>query len=278
MSRELSFKQRRRLDEFLEIEKYLNQRLRDIDCGQLRHNQLYVRASEIAEQYYCEKKVEMEHLHGRVETETKRQGSEGHESLNAESVEIERTEVLEEIFSGGSVIVHELPLLAEYRGVVLAGQPDAVIFNGGLPVVIFEVKFSNSPYPYRSYHAQARVYGRILDGAGFDTSDLYYVLVVAPRDSRGDMKLFTKVVEAVNENGSCEASLEVGGAHIYINEYHKPTAERDIDWALDYWRGSRDAAPVDNPAKCRNCEFKDKCFNRLKTTSNGYEPQNRFFL
>jgi len=264
MSRELSVKQRRRLEEFLGIEKSLNQRMRDVDYGQLRHNQRYVRASEIAEQFYCEKKVEMEHLYGRVETETKRKGSEGHESLQAESVEIELTEVLEEIFSDGSVIVHEFPLMAEYRGVVLAGQPDAVIFNGGLPVVVFEVKFSNSPYPYRSYHAQARVYGRILDGAGFDTSDLYYVLVVAPRGSRGDLKLFTKVVEAVKENGAGETSLEVDGAHIYINEYHQPTAERDIDWALDYWRGSRNAAPVDNPAKCMSCEFNDKCLDRLK--------------
>jgi CRISPR/Cas system-associated exonuclease Cas4 (RecB family) len=225
----------------------------------LRFNQRYVRASEIAEQFYCERKVEMTHLHGRVETETKRQGSEGHESLQAESVEVERTEMLEDIFSGEPIIVHELPLLAEHSGVILVGQPDAVIFKDGLPVALLEVKFSNSPYPYRSYHAQARVYGRILDGAGFDTSDLLYVIAVAPRESRGDGGLFGRVIEALKECGFGEASFEVDEVHIFVYEYNQPEAVRDLDWALEYWRRARDAAPVDNHAKCRSCEYREKC-------------------
>ncbi len=240
----------------------------DAECARLKFNQLYVRASEIAEQYYCERKVEMTYLHGRVETETKRQGSEGHESLQAESVEIEHTEMLEEIFSGGSLIVHELPLLAEHGGVVLVGQPDAVIFKDGLPVALLEVKFSNSPYPYRSYHAQARVYGRILDGAGFDTSDLYYVIAVAPRESRGDGGLFRRVIEALKECGSGEASFEVDGVHVYVYEYSQLAAMRDLDWALEYWRGSRDAAPVDNQEKCRSCEYLEECRDNMKATSD----------
>jgi hypothetical protein len=247
----------------MEIERSLKQRLMDTGSTLLRFNQPYVRASEIAEQYYCERKVEMTHLHGRVETETKRQGSEGHESLQAESVEIEHTEMLEEIFSGEPVIVHELPLLAEHGGVVLVGQPDAVIFKGGLPVALLEVKFSNSPYPYRSYHAQARVYGRILDGAGFDTSDLYYVIAVAPRESRGDGGLFGRVIEALKECGSGEASFEVNGVHVYIYEYSQSEAVMDLDWALEYWRGARDAASVDNQAKCISCEYQEKCPDNL---------------
>jgi CRISPR/Cas system-associated exonuclease Cas4 (RecB family) len=231
----------------------------DTSSASLRFNQPYVRASEIAEQYYCERKVEMTHLHGRVETETKRQGSEGHESLQAESVEVERMEMLEEIFSGEPIIVHELPLLAEHRGVVLAGKPDAVIFREGLPVALLEVKFSNSPYPYRSYHVQARIYGRILDGAGFDTSDLFYVIAVAQRENRGDVRLFGRVIEALKECDSGEASFEVDGVHVYVYEYNQPEAVMDLDWALDYWRGSRAVEPVDNQVKCRNCEYQQKC-------------------
>jgi len=259
VSEGLSVDQMRQLERYLEIENSLNKRLRDADVGSLRFNQLYVRASEIAEQYYCERKVEMSHLHGRVETETKRQGSEGHEFLQAESVEIDRTKLLEKIFSGEPIIVHELPLLAEYRGVVLAGQPEAIIFREGLPVALFEYKFSNSPIPYPSYHAQARVYGKILDGAGFDTSDLIYVIAVAPRESRGDKRLFRKDRGSEPERLPGEETLEVEGAHIYIKEYSQPAAERDIDWALDYWRGSREPASVDNPAKCRSCEYREKC-------------------
>jgi hypothetical protein len=260
MSGELTVKQMRRLESYLTSESGLNQRLRDSENGErLKFNQLYVKASAIAEQYYCEVKVEMGHLHGRVETETKRQGSEGHETLQAGSLMADRGDILRKIFSGEPMIVHEMPVLARYRDVILAGQPDAILFKDGDPIVVFEYKFSNSPYPYRSYHAQARVYGRILDGAGFDTSDLFYAIAVAPRESRGDEGLFKRVIEAVNENGPGEASLVVGDAHVYLYEYNQPAAERDIDWALDYWMGVRGAAPVDNPAKCRGCEYRDKC-------------------
>jgi Exonuclease V - a 5' deoxyribonuclease len=82
---------------------------------------------------------------------------------------------------------------------------------------------------------------------------------VAPRESRGDEGLFKRVIEAVNENGMGEAGLVVGNAHVYLNEYNQPAAERDIDWALDYWLGARETAPVDNPAKCRSCEYREKC-------------------
>jgi CRISPR/Cas system-associated exonuclease Cas4 (RecB family) len=67
------------------------------------------------------------------------------------------------------------------------------------------------------------------------------------------------VIEAVNENGPGEASLMVGNAHVYLYEYNQPAAERDIDWAIDYWKGARDTVPVDNPAKCRSCEYREKC-------------------
>ena len=260
MSDELTVKQMRGLERYLTHESDLNLRLLDAEHSErLKFNRLYVKASTIAEQFYCEKKVDMEHLHGRIETETKQQGSEGHETLQVGSLEEDRGEILRKIFSGEPIVVHEFPLLSVYRDVILAGQPDAILFKGGDPLVVFEYKFSNSPYPYKSYHAQARVYGRILDGAGFDTSDLFYAIAVSPRESRGDEGLFRRVIEAVNENGPGEASLMVGNAHVYLFEYNQPAAERDIDWALGYWRGARDASPVDNPAKCRSCEYREKC-------------------
>jgi len=201
----------------------------------------------------------MTHTHGRVETETKKQGSEGHESLLWDTVEVKRGEILQKIFSDESVTIHEMPLLAKYRDVILAGQPDAIMFKEGNPVALFEYKFSSSPYPYRSYHVQARVYGRILEGMGFDTSDLFYIIAVVPKESRSDKETFRRVIDAVKENGAFEVSLKVKDAHVYLYEYKKIDAERDIDWALEYWKGVRDANPADNPKKCRSCEYKEKC-------------------
>ena len=40
--------------------------------GELRFNQAVARASDIAQQYFCEKKVELEHVLGKMETERQR--------------------------------------------------------------------------------------------------------------------------------------------------------------------------------------------------------------
>jgi hypothetical protein len=45
------------------------QRSRKRSEGDLRFNRSFIPASDIAEQYFCEKKVEMNYLHGDVETE-----------------------------------------------------------------------------------------------------------------------------------------------------------------------------------------------------------------
>lgn len=268
-SSRLSLKQSRLLEQYLDREKSIRQRLSP-DSSNLRFNKAYLRASEIAEQYYCERKVEMTHIHGRVETETKRQGSEGHESLLSGSIEVPQRELLEKIFSGEQVIVQEIPLLGEHAGVAIAGQPDAVAFTAGLPTMVLEAKFSHSPLPYRSYHIQARVYGRILDSAGFDTSDLFYVIAVAPRDRRGDQTLFRKVIDALRVRGASEESLMVDGAHVYVYEYRQTEAVKDLDWAIEYWVGGRDAEPVDNSAKCRSCEYQKQCNGEFPINDTQY--------
>ena len=47
--------------------------------GELRFNRCPIRASDVAGQYYCEKKIEMGYLY--CEVETKKQGTEAHENL-----------------------------------------------------------------------------------------------------------------------------------------------------------------------------------------------------
>ena len=43
--------------------------------GELRFSRCTIRASDVAGQYYCEKKIELEYLYGESETETKNQGT-----------------------------------------------------------------------------------------------------------------------------------------------------------------------------------------------------------
>jgi hypothetical protein len=46
-----------------------------------RHGITMVPTSGIAQQFYCEQKVEMEYLHGEIETEAKTEGERLHEKL-----------------------------------------------------------------------------------------------------------------------------------------------------------------------------------------------------
>jgi hypothetical protein len=54
--------------------------------GKLRFDRSMVIASDVASQFYCEKKVEMQYLHGKVETEAKTIGAEAHEKLTQDLI------------------------------------------------------------------------------------------------------------------------------------------------------------------------------------------------
>src|SRR4030042_4033591 len=101
-------------------------------------------ASDIATQFYCEKKLEMEHVHGEVETEAKTVGTEAHENLTEDAVKVKRGQLWMDIYGDKPVFALEMPLLAKYGDVFLAGKPDSVLFTRGFPLMVLEYKFSRS--------------------------------------------------------------------------------------------------------------------------------------
>ena len=48
-------------------------------------------------------------------------------------------------------------------------------------------------------------------------------------------------------------------ANIYLQKFNKQTAEKNLEWALQYWEKRREAQPADNPNKCLKCEYNTKC-------------------
>ena len=63
------------------------------DDSEIRFGRPWVAASSIADQYYCEQKVELRRQLGEIETEVKQRGSEGHEALTSEAVAISHQEL-----------------------------------------------------------------------------------------------------------------------------------------------------------------------------------------
>ncbi|HEC38167.1 MAG TPA: hypothetical protein ENI29_08020 [bacterium] len=148
--------------------------------GTLRFERGSVIASNIGSQLYCEKKVEMGYLYGSTETEDMALGSEGHERLTKDSIKVDLEEAWKEIYTTESCWVSELLLIANYKNLFLAGDSDTIFFANGTPVMIFEFKFSKYSSSFPSHHIQAETYGIILSEIGFDTSSLFYAIVILP--------------------------------------------------------------------------------------------------
>lgn len=225
----------------------------------LRFNRSFVIASDIAGQYYCEKKIEMQYLHGKIETESKNMGAEAHEKLTEDSIKVKREDLWQKIYGAKPVFALEMFLLANYRGILLAGKPDSVLFRGGFPLVVFEYKFSKSSEAYPSYHVQAQTYGVLLENMGFDTSRLFYAIVVADPKTKGSRELRKKVVQTIISNGPKETVHSINNAKIYQVKFNRVNAEKDLAWALEFWIKNREAQPTSNQNKCARCEYQAKC-------------------
>ena len=227
--------------------------------GNLRFNRFTIRASDVAGQYFCEKKIEMEYLYGEVETEIKNQGTEAHENLLEGSESIDRETLWKAIYSKEPVLALEWLLFAEYNDIILTGQPDSVLFENGFPLVVFEYKFSRSRRAYPSYHVQAGFYGILLKSIGFNTEKLFYAIVVADRRAKSDPNLKENVSDVIKKNGLKKAILPIENAVIYLNKFNQEEAESSLDWAIQFWKNQREAIPTTNPNKCRACEYSEEC-------------------
>ena len=227
--------------------------------SKLRFNRPFIVVSDVAQQYFCEKKVEMQYIHGRVETEEKLVGTEAHEKLLEDSVKVEREDLFQQIFGEEPVFALEMLLLTRYKDTILAGRPDSILFQKGYPLIVFEYKFSKSGTVYMNHHVQARTYGIILRNMGFDTNNLFYAIIVADPKTRNNKKLREKIVEAVLMNGTKEAVLNLKDVAIHIHKFNHENAEKDLDWAIDFWNKSREAILTTNQNKCKSCEYNKEC-------------------
>lgn len=232
---------------------------RGVQDGRLRFDRATVSVSDIAEQYYCEKKLEMEYLHGEIETEAKTMGTEAHEKLIEDALEIKREALWKKIYGKEPVLAVEMFILGKYQDVFLAGQPDAVMFYKGRPIIIFEFKFSRSGIAYPSHHVQAQTYGLILENMGFDTTRLFYAIVVADPKTKGDPELQRKAIDAIFKKGFEESILSIDDTIIHFCKFYLFEAQESLQWAIDFWKQKRAATPTTNLNKCSKCEYQNQC-------------------
>jgi hypothetical protein len=232
-----------------------------------RFDQAFVPVSSIAQQYYCEEKVEQEFIHGEVPSEAKDEGTRLHEQV-LEMKKVELEELIELIETAPRAIT-SFGLHAQIGGIDVVGVPDAVITEKARPRWLIELKTTRGD-PTRLWNdqlVQARVYGLLLDRMGFDCSRLQLVLVRWRQDdiaasAGGKDAMLTRVANALY--GGKTATLESEhGMKFFTFPHDRKEAESAVAWAQGYWLSSRDPVPTTIPGKCRACEFSARCPHSL---------------
>jgi len=94
---------------------------------------------------------------------------------------------------------------------------------------------------------------------GFNASKLFYTIVVANPETKGSRELRRTVVNTVLKDGLKEATHSVDDAKVYVCKFDRVNAERNLNWALEFWSNRREAELASNQNKCAKCEYQTKC-------------------
>ncbi len=227
-----------------------------------------ISASSIGGQFFCEMKVELDHIHGEVKTEEKREGDVLHEELLA----MKKT-TIENIVEGidkKKIYTASFPMVAKFEELTLAGVPDAIVFQNSRPTYIIELKTTkgDTTIVYDGQKAQADVYGFLLDLIGFDCSDLNIVIVKfkSATELTGKQKneFLTILLQSLLSGKHQElARISKNSIVVHLSDYNREDAINVIGRTKGYWLGERDPIPTTNPNKCRACVFNQICPSSL---------------
>ncbi len=236
----------------------------------LRHGLAAVPVHLIAEQLYCERKVDLALDFPDVERPTVElaAGTAGHEAIAAEVGPIEPAEVEALVEAGEPVRLHEYGFLGHVGEVPIVGRPDAVFLSGRMADLVLEFKFSTWRKPFPSHRLQVLAYGYLLGQNGYDVSRLVCGVLMlpptAPRDTpvaEADYAVcaaHASHLAARRRPGGPEVAASpeaVAGGTLSLFPYDAAEAAKRLAWAVEYWQGRRAPGLADNPNKCRRCAF-----------------------
>ncbi|HWP35582.1 MAG TPA: PD-(D/E)XK nuclease family protein, partial [Thermodesulfobacteriota bacterium] len=148
----------------------------------LRHGLAAVPVHLIAEQLYCERKVDLALAFPDLERATPElaAGAAGHEALAAEAEPIAAEELAAWLDAGWAVRLHEYRFRGSVGDVPVVGRPDAVFLDGRRARLVLEFKFSTWQRPFPSHRLQLLAYGYLLAQNGYDVSELVCGVLMLP--------------------------------------------------------------------------------------------------
>ncbi len=224
--------------------------------GSLRFGRKAVKISDVAQQYYCEKALELRYEHPLPPTERMQKGEVGHESATTLATPISQEESIKEALEKREkpLCIYEFGIAWEHSGVPILGFVDEAWFKGGDVDLVVERKFSNSLNVYSPYHVQAQLYCLGLGEMGFNNLDTQYKITVLKRQCY-DCSELTSCQGLFQSGYKCDK----GECISFTYPFDRVKIIKDLDWAVNFWLGKREAVPTKVKAKCRACQYKGLC-------------------
>lgn len=251
----------------------------------LRHDLPWIKISDIAEQYYCEFKVELSYSIGEVSTQDKEEGIYIHQQFEGEKIEVEQ--LIQNILKL-PIYLCAFPVYLGWEGIVVGGSPDGIFFFNSKPRYLIELKTTSGSVNkiWDSEIVQAELYGLGLEFMGFDCSQLDCIIVKLNRKEFGNNEeriqanLLKQLIKQLMRKPERKRSISTGCMY-HLFEYSREDAIEDLKRALGYWRMERnpirgglkrhDSIPVNNANKCKKCEFNRNCSKDFKERES--EPE-----
>jgi PD-(D/E)XK nuclease superfamily protein len=231
--------------------------------GEYRHGSSFVAVSSIAEQYYCEYKLENEFALGEIPTETKDSGTTLHDELMP--TEKITPKEFAKLVSKKEPTLAVLGVWGQAGGLRVVGVPDHIIWSQGKPLWVVELKTTRgNPNPlWEDQENQVRVYGLLLERMGFDCSGMRLAVV---RLKSGEVKdqekkeWILKVSSALMWDAVQELETKYQGRmKVHVLSHDGVKAETAVRSRSGYWLGEREPLSSTSEAKCRACEYNGVC-------------------
>ena len=235
----------------------------DSGSGEFRHATSFVAVSSIAEQYFCEYKLENEFAVGEVPTEAKDSGTELHDELMP-TERISQKDFVK-LVSKKEPTLAVLGVWGSAGRLKVVGVPDHIIWSRGKPLWVVELKTTKGdPNPlWEDQENQVRVYGLLLERMGFDCTGMRLAVVRLKSEQLGDQEKkewILKVSAALMWDAVRELEMKYqGGMKVHVLDHDAEKAESAVRSRSGYWLGEREPLSSTSAAKCRACEYNNVC-------------------
>jgi len=232
--------------------------------GKLRFGRSMLSVSDIAAQYYCEQKLDMESEIPLPPTEEMKTGGEAHEAAATIGLEVSKEQSIVDAVTPReeAIFICEFKIAWIHKGIPIIGMVDEAWFRGGNVDLVVERKFSNTLSVYSPYHVQAQLYCLGLGEMGFNNELTNYRIIVLKRSCHECKKLLDRSCPIFSPDKT-DFSCDKGEAIAFTYPFDEEKIIGNLDWALEFWLNKRQAIPTKNPAKCRVCEYSQMCKHSL---------------